>query len=98
MLPKERDHDSYVSLLHGMGERTGRLADAPTMLADGFQSLAPKALEAGPDTPAGKTWASVLLEPGTALGNRYKILEILGEGAWGCIQSARPGVGARDRA
>jgi uncharacterized protein with ParB-like and HNH nuclease domain len=47
LLPKERDHDSYIALLEGQGNATGRIADAlayfeeqlTTLAADGDERL-----------------------------------------------------------
>lgn len=42
LLPKERDHDSYIAIVSGQGKATGRVADA---LADFEERLAPMAAE-----------------------------------------------------
>lgn len=39
MLPKERDHDNYVSILTGRGEPTGRVADALAFFEEKLTSL-----------------------------------------------------------
>ncbi len=40
LLPKDRDHDSYVSIVNGTGEPTGRMAGALAYFEDQLSSLA----------------------------------------------------------
>lgn len=49
LLPKERDHDSYLTLVSGTGEPTGRMADALAYFEDALNGLfaeAPEGLRA----------------------------------------------------
>jgi hypothetical protein len=39
LLPKERDHDSYLALISGQGEPTGRMADALAFFEEKLSSL-----------------------------------------------------------
>ena len=45
LLPKERDHDSYVAIVEGSGAPTGRLADALAFFEEKLSSLAADAPE-----------------------------------------------------
>src|SRR5260370_40152200 len=45
LLPKERDHDNYVSILKGTGEPTGRVADALAYFEEKLSSLAAESPE-----------------------------------------------------
>lgn len=40
LLPKERDHDSYIALIRGDGAATGRLADAMSFFEEQIQAIA----------------------------------------------------------